>query len=47
MVWLYPGQKQPPPMGRPSRQAALFERYADELQELLDTQLDDPYAEIT
>ena len=35
LVWLFPGQKQPPSMGRPSRQAALFERYADELAELI------------
>ena len=33
--WLYPGRKAPPPMERPSRQAALLERYADELGELL------------
>lgn len=35
VVWLFPGTKSPPAMGRPSRQAALFERYADELTELL------------
>ncbi|MEX1296068.1 MAG: YbjN domain-containing protein [Candidatus Limnocylindrales bacterium] len=40
VVWLYPGRKTPPPMGRPSRQSALFERYADELAELLDTRLE-------
>jgi hypothetical protein len=40
VVWLHPGRKQPPPMGRASRQAALFERYADELAELLGTQLE-------
>jgi hypothetical protein len=47
VVWLYPGQKRPPPMGRPSRQAALFERYAEDLRELLETQLDDPEAQLT
>jgi hypothetical protein len=47
VVWLYPGQKRPPPMGRPSRQAALFERYAEDLHELLETQLDDPEAQLT
>lgn len=40
VVWLYPGQKKAPAMGRPSRQAELFERYADELAELIDTQLE-------
>jgi hypothetical protein len=40
VVWLYPGQKKPPPMGRPSRQAALFERYAAELAELIETGLE-------
>jgi hypothetical protein len=35
LVWLHPGAKQPPPMGRPSRQAALFEHYAEQLTELL------------
>jgi hypothetical protein len=35
VVWLYPGAKTPPPMGRTSRQAALFDRYATELAELL------------
>ena len=40
MVWLYAGQKKAPPMGRPSRQAGLFERYSDELAELMDTELD-------
>lgn len=40
VVWLYPGRKTPPPMGRRSRQAALFERYADELAELVDTRLE-------
>lgn len=39
-VWLHPGRKQPPPMGRASRQAPLFERYADELTELLGTELE-------
>ena len=32
--WLWPGAKKPPGMGRPSRQAALFERYATDLREL-------------
>ncbi len=40
VVWLYPGKKEAPPMGRPSRQAALFERYTDELAELIDTRLE-------
>ena len=39
LVWLFPGSKTAPPMGRPSRQAALFERYADELAELIGTEL--------
>ncbi len=34
-VWLHPGAKKPAAMGRPSRQAALFERYEDALVELL------------
>ncbi len=34
-VWLHPGARQPPAMGRTSRQAALFERYADQLVELM------------
>jgi hypothetical protein len=46
VVWLYPGQRRPPPMDRPSRQAALFERYADELHELLETRLDDTETEL-
>ena len=33
--WLWPGAKAAPPMGRPSRQADLFDRYAAELAELL------------
>jgi hypothetical protein len=40
VVWLFPGQKKAPSMGRPSRQAALFERYADELAELLERPLE-------
>lgn len=32
--WLWPGAKSAPPMGRPSAQAALFERYAAEVAEL-------------
>lgn len=35
VAWLYPGAKRPPEMGRTSRQAALFERYAASLAELL------------
>ena len=35
MAWLFPGARKVPDMGRPSRQAALFERYADELAELI------------
>jgi len=35
LVWLVPGARKTPDMGRPSRQAALFERYADELAELI------------
>jgi hypothetical protein len=35
VVWLYPGARKAPDMGRPSRQASLFERYAGELAELL------------
>jgi len=33
--WLYPGAKRPPEMGRASRQAALLDRYADDLAELM------------
>jgi len=40
VAWLFPGRKTPPPMDRPSRQAALFERYADDLQELLGADLE-------
>lgn len=36
LAWLHPGSKSAPAMGRPSRQAGLFERYADELRELLE-----------
>ena len=35
VVWLFPGARTAPPLERPSRQAALFERYAQELAELL------------
>ena len=35
VVWLFPGARSAPPLARPSRQAALFERYAAELRELL------------
>ncbi len=41
VVWLFPGRKSPPPMGRPSRQAVLFERYSDALAELVGTRLDE------
>jgi hypothetical protein len=34
-AWLYPGARGAPTMDRPSRQEALFERYADDLAELL------------
>jgi len=44
--WLFPGRKEPPPMGRASRQAALFERYADELAELSGSDLDEGGTEI-
>ena len=47
VVWLYPGRKTPPPMGRPSRQAGLFEHYAEELAELSGTELDDEGSERT
>ena len=46
VVWLYPGRKTPPPMGRPSRQAALCERYADELAEITGSELDTEAAEL-
>ena len=46
VVWLYPGQKKAPAMGRPSRQAALFERYADELSELIETRLETEVGEV-
>ena len=35
VVWLHPGRKQPPAMGRPSRQAALFDRFGARVGELL------------
>jgi hypothetical protein len=35
VVWLFPGARSAPPMPRPSRQAALFERFASELAELV------------
>ena len=35
VVWLHPGRKQPPAMGRPSRQAALFDRFGARVAELL------------
>lgn len=33
--WLWPGAKEPPAMDRPSRQAALLERYGGAVEELL------------
>lgn len=35
VAWLFPGARAAPQMGRPSRQAALFERYAAPLADLL------------
>ncbi len=35
VVWLFPGARSAPPMPHPSRQRALFERYAAELAELV------------
>lgn len=35
LVWLHPGRKTVPPLGRPSRQAVLFERYGGALGELM------------
>jgi hypothetical protein len=46
VVWLHPGRKHPPPMGRISRQAALFERFEHELGELLETRLDESEVEL-
>ena len=43
LVWLVPGARSVPPMAHPSRQAALFERYADELAELLGPSSDAPH----
>jgi hypothetical protein len=36
VAWLFPGARSAPPMPQPSRQAALFDRYAQELSELLE-----------
>ena len=47
VVWLFPGRKTPPPMGRPSRQAALFERYEEELAELVGSELEDEGGGVT
>jgi hypothetical protein len=44
-AWLFPGARKIPAMDRPSRQAALFERYAAELSELIETKLEDSGAE--
>lgn len=41
LVWLHPGRKSAPPLGRPSRQAALFERYRADLTDLLDAHIED------
>lgn len=41
VVWLYPGAKRAPAMERPSRQAALFERYSAELAEFMSWPDDD------
>ncbi len=46
VVWLHPGRKVAPEMGRPSRQAGLFERYAESLAELLETVLDETETEL-
>jgi hypothetical protein len=47
--WLWPGAKVAPPMGRASRQAALFERYASEVAELTEgaPELTDAARELT
>lgn len=42
LTWLYPGAKRPPEMGRPSREAALFERFAADLGELMPPAGTDP-----
>jgi hypothetical protein len=44
LVWLHPGRRTPPPMGRRSRQESLFERYAAQLAEVLTSRLDDSEA---
>ena len=38
--WLWPGAKSPPPMTRPSRGAALLDRYEGRLDELIATEPD-------
>jgi hypothetical protein len=43
--WLYPGARKAPVMDRPSRQAALFVRYAEQLAELIETELEASEAE--
>jgi hypothetical protein len=40
-AWLEPGSRTPPELRRPSRQAALFERYAEEVSELLAGAIED------
>jgi hypothetical protein len=40
VTWLYPGAKAAPAMDRPSRQAALLERYADQLADLLEADVE-------
>jgi len=47
VVWLFPGAKSAPEMGRVSRQASLFERYGDVLTELLGAADDDRAIEIS
>jgi Putative bacterial sensory transduction regulator len=47
LVWLYPGRKTAPPMAHPSRQAALFERYAQELADLAGSELEGGGSHVT
>lgn len=46
LVWLVPGARNVPAMPHPSRQEALFERYADELAELLGSREAEPPASL-
>ncbi len=41
VAWLWPGAKRAPDPGRPSRQAALLERYAGRLRELTPTEIEE------